>query len=98
MNVVLKIWSRFRMLEYKKKLQKSQNENRKGFPISKLRTHFMGQFARIHTSSAINNEKILNRPNTKFYNSDGVNVIAAELPFYKKTMSTDVNKVLKTKC
>ena len=40
----------------------------------------------------INIESILNRPITKFYNSDGVNVIAAELPltktrptsFYKK--------------
>ena len=37
------------------------------------------QFARIHTSSFINIEKILNRPITKFYNSDDVNVIAAEL-------------------
>ena len=37
------------------------------------------QFARIHTSSLIKIEKILNRPITKFYNSDDVNVIAAEL-------------------
>ena len=37
------------------------------------------QFARIHTSLLINIEKILNRPITKFYNSDDVNVIAAEL-------------------
>ena len=39
------------------------------------------QFARIEI------EKILNRPITKFYNSDDVNVIAAELrfiSFYKK--------------
>ena len=70
------------------------------------------QSARIHTSSLINIEKILNRPITKFYNSDDVNVIAAELrltktrltSFYKKhnllqeTMPTDVNKVLQTKC
>ena len=35
------------------------------------------QFARIHTSSLINIEKILNRPITKFYNSDDVNGIAA---------------------
>ena len=50
------------------------------------------QFTRIHTSSLINIEKILNRPITKFYNSDDVNVIAAELrltktrptSFYKK--------------
>ena len=69
------------------------------------------QFARIHASSLINIENILNRPITKFYNSDDVNVIAAELwltkmrypSFYKKhnllweTMPTDVNKVLKTK-
>ena len=50
------------------------------------------QFARIHTSSLINIEKILKKPITKFYNSDDVNVIAAELrltktrptSFYKK--------------
>ena len=69
------------------------------------------QFARIHTSSLIKTEKTLNRPITKFYNSDDVNVIAAELrlaktrptSFNKKhnllleTMPTDVNRVLKTK-
>ena len=52
----------------------------------------ISQFARIHTSSLIKIEKILNRPITKFYNSDDVNVIAAELglaktrptSFYKK--------------
>ena len=50
------------------------------------------QFMRIHTSSIINIEKILNRPITKFYNGDDVNKIAAELrltklrstSFYKK--------------
>ena len=50
------------------------------------------QFGRIHTSSLINVEKILNRPITKFYNRDDVNVIAVELrltktrqtSFYKK--------------
>ena len=41
------------------------------------------QFAIIHTSSLINIEKILNRPITKFYNSDDINVIAAELRFTK---------------
>ena len=41
------------------------------------------QFARIHTSSLIKFEKILNRPITKFYNSDDVNVIAAELRLTK---------------
>ena len=42
------------------------------------------QFARIHTSSLIKIEKILNRPITKFYNSDDVNVIAAELRLTKR--------------
>ena len=50
------------------------------------------QFARIHTSSLINIEKILNRPIVNFYKSDDINVIAAELrltktrptSFYKK--------------
>ena len=32
-------------------------------------------FVRIHTSSLINIEKVLNRPITKFYNSDDANVI-----------------------
>ena len=41
------------------------------------------QFARIHTSLLINTEKILNRPITKFYKSDDVNVIAAELRLTK---------------
>ena len=77
--------------------------------------NFGNQFAvieRIHTSSIINIEKILNRPITKFYNSDDVSMIAAELrliktrptSFYKEdnllyeTMPTDVNQDLKTKC
>ena len=34
------------------------------------------QFARIHASSLINVEKILNRPITKFYHSDGGGVTA----------------------
>ena len=49
-------------------------------------------FAIFHTSSFNNMEKILNRPITKFYNSDDVNAIVAELrltktrpaSFYKK--------------
>ena len=49
-------------------------------------------FARIHTSYLIKTEEILNRPTTKFYSGDDVNVIAAELwlnkmgplSFYKK--------------
>ena len=44
---------------------------------------FKLQFARIHTSSLIKIEKILNRPITKFYNSDDVNAIAAELRLTK---------------
>ena len=65
----------------------------------------------IHTSFLINIEKILNRPFTKFCNSDGVNAIAAELrliktrltSFYKKhllseTMPPDVNQDLTTNC
>ena len=69
------------------------------------------QFARIHTSSLINTEKILNRPITEFYNGDDVNMIAAELCLTKtrptsfdkkqsfiRNNVTDVNKVLKTKC
>ena len=41
------------------------------------------QFARIRASSLINTEKILNRPITKFYNGDDVNVTAAELRLTK---------------
>ena len=41
------------------------------------------QFARTHTSSLINIEKILNRLITKFYNSDDVYVTAAELRYTK---------------
>ena len=62
------------------------NESKRQFARSKR------QLARIHTSSLTNIEKIFNRPITKFYNSDYVNVIAAELrvtktrptSFYKK--------------
>ena len=42
------------------------------------------QFARIHTSSLINTDKILNRPITKFYNGDDANVFAAELQLTKR--------------
>ena len=59
---------------------------------SRFSGYCIKQFARIHTSSLINIEKILNRPITEFYNSDDVNVITAELlltktrptSFYKK--------------
>ena len=67
-------------------------------------------FTIIHASFLIDVQKILNIPITEFYNSDDVSVIPGELRltkislscFYKKhtllyeTMSTDVNKVLKT--
>ena len=56
-----------------------------------LYTFFLKQFARIHTSSLIKTEKILNRPITKFYNSDDVNVIAAELRL-TKTRPTSLYK------
>ena len=46
------------------------------------------QFARIHTSSLINIEKILNRAITKFYNGDDVNVIAAELRLTKTRLTS----------
>ena len=39
---------------------------------------FHEQFTRIHTSTLINIEKILNRPVTKFYNDDDLNMIVAE--------------------
>ena len=66
----------------------------------------------MHTSTLIKLEKILNKPITKFYNSDDVNVIATELrptktrptSFYKRhnflqgTMTADVNRVFKIKC
>ena len=62
------------------------------FTMKKFQSWTIIQFARIRTSLPISIEKILNRPITKFYNSDDVNVIAAELwlskmrptSFYKK--------------
>ena len=56
-----------------------------------LYTFFLKQFARIHTSSLINVEKILNRPIIKFYNSDDINVVAAELRL-TKTRPTSLYK------
>ena len=75
-----------------------------------IKVSYVFQFARIHTSSLINNEKISNRAITKFYNSNDVNVIALELQliktrptsFYKEfnllqeIIPTDVNKVFRT--
>ena len=61
------------------------------------------KFVRIHASSLINTEKTLNRHIDKFYNSNAVNVIVAELQitsFYKEQslikekISRNVNKVL----
>ena len=45
---------------------------------------FIIQLARIHTSSLIKIEKILNRPITKFDNSNDVNVIAADVRLIKR--------------
>ena len=45
------------------------------------------QFAKIHTVSLINTEKILNRPITKFYNSDDMNVIVVELQLTKTRLT-----------
>ena len=49
----------------------------------------------IDTSTLIKFEKISNRPITKFYNNDNINVITAEL---RINSPIKVNKVLKTKC
>ena len=49
------------------------------------------QFARIHRSSLINIEKILNRPIATFDNGDDVNVIVVELRL-TKTRSTSFYK------
>ena len=46
---------------------------------------------RIHSSSLIKTEKILNRPIIKFYNGDDINMIAAELQL-TATMSTSFYK------
>ena len=58
---------------------------------SDLLKNIRTQFARIHSSSLINIEKILNRPITKFYNNDDVNGIAAELRL-TKTRPTSFDK------
>ena len=50
------------------------------------------QFAIIHIRSLINIEKILNRPIAKFYNSDDVNMIAAELRLTKKRQTSFYKK------
>ena len=52
---------------------------------------WLKQFARIHTSSLVKTEKTLNKPITKFYNGDDVNVIAAELRL-TKTRPTSFSK------
>ena len=44
--------------------------------------------ARIHRSSLINLEKIFNRPISNFYNSDGVNVTAADLRLTKTRLTS----------
>ena len=52
----------------------------------------MYQFARNHTSSLINIEKILNRPITKFFNGGGINVIAAVLRLAKTKLASFYKK------
>ena len=47
---------------------------------------------RIHTTSLINIEKILNKPITIFYNSDDVNVIAEELGLNKMRAASSYKK------
>ena len=59
-------------------------------PVNVTRTRTI-QFARMHTSSLINIEKVLNRPVAKFYNSVDVNVIGAELRL-NKTRPTSFHK------
>ena len=54
-------------------------------------TNVGNQFARIHTTSLIKIEKILDRPITKFYKSDDVNVTAAELRL-TKTRPASIDK------
>ena len=54
--------------------------------------HVSVQFARIHTSSLINIEKILNEPITKFCNGNGINVIAAELRLIKMSPTSFYKK------
>ena len=56
------------------------------------------QFARIHTSLLNTTQTLLNRPITKFYNGDDVNMIATELRPTDELMPTYVNEVFKTKC
>ena len=53
--------------------------------------HYEHMEPKIHTSSLIKIEKTLNRLITKFYNSDDVNVIAAELRL-TKMRPTSFNK------
>ena len=62
-----------------------------GLPYKKYTIAIITQFARIHTSSLINIEKILKRPISKIYNGDNVNVIAAELRL-TKTRPTSFDK------
>ena len=50
------------------------------------------QFVRIHTSPLINTEKILNRTITNFYNSNDVNVIAAELRLTEMRLTSSCKK------
>ena len=61
------------------------------FLSAPINAYLQLHFARIHTSSLIKIEKTLNRPITKVYNGDDVNVIAAELRL-TETRPTSFNK------
>ena len=49
------------------------------------------QFLRMYTSSLIEIEKILNRPNTKFYNGDVVNLIESYAPLKRGQLLFIIN-------
>ena len=61
---------------------------------SRNRILFNHQFARIHRSSLFNTEKNSNRPITKFYDSDDVNVIAVELWLAKTRPTFFIRKII----
>ena len=60
-------------------LEVKAGRNRKPYFVWKDKYCYPIQFTRIHTSSIIKIEKTFDRPITKFYNSDDLNVIVSEL-------------------
>ena len=79
------------LMAYSTELLKSISNISQSSCFNTLFKRKTNQFTRIHTNSLINIEKILNRPVTKFYNRDDVNMIAAELQL-TKTRSTSFYK------